>query len=59
MRRVAIKVSWRASPGEVESGELYPTDLNTRDGIEYMKATMHNGETIEIRLDQILESVVL
>jgi len=54
MRRSAIMVRWQTPSGDIESWQLHPTDLKTRNGIEYMIATTQNGEIIKIRLDQIM-----
>ena len=55
MRRTTMVLQWRDRSGEIVTGEILPTDLNTRPDGEYLTATTAEGRSIRIRLDQIME----
>ena len=56
MRRTRLRVHWRDADGNDHMEMLRPTDLQTRQGQEFMYAVTESGDERCIRLDRIIKS---
>lgn len=56
MRKWKLRISWRDTQRLTHIEVLLPRDLQTRCGEEFLIADSHNGDRLEIRLDQITEA---
>ncbi|GAB4293737.1 MAG: hypothetical protein Kow0096_09540 [Thiohalomonadaceae bacterium] len=54
MRRRRWRMHWRDETGTDHLETLRPTDLQTRNGQEFMSAVTDNGDERCIRLDRII-----
>ena len=54
MHRSRGRLTWPDADGTVCSELLAPTDLQTRDGKEFLETTAADGSVREIRLDRIV-----
>lgn len=59
LHRQRLRVRWRDDGGADHVETLRPTDLETREGKEFMTALTDHGEERRIRLDRIREAGVL
>jgi Rho-binding antiterminator len=56
MHRQRLQISWRTPENVPHIEVLRPIDLRTLAGEEFLIASNHRGETVEIRLDYIIGS---
>jgi Rho-binding antiterminator len=56
LRGVKMRISWRDADRSAHLATLLPRDLKTLDGEEFLIARTDTGESIELRLDRILNA---
>ncbi len=59
LHHTLLRTSWRDGTGMTHIETLQPLDLITSHGEEFLRARQADGQTIELRLDHILEAVPL
>ncbi|MFA7096950.1 MAG: transcriptional antiterminator, Rof [Gammaproteobacteria bacterium] len=59
LHHTPLRTSWRDPTGVTHIETLQPLDLITRGGEEFLRARKADGQTIQLRLDYILEAVPL
>ena len=55
LQRRPLRLQWHTNSGITESQKIFPTDLVTRPGGEFLIAINGKKQPIEIRLEQIIE----
>ncbi len=54
LHRTPLLITWRDAHGDEHHASLIAKDLQTRNHCEYLIAEDREGNTLEIRLDQII-----
>lgn len=52
LRGLALELSWTEA-GEVRRERVYPLDVYTRDGAEWLDIRLEDGRRLTLRLDRI------
>lgn len=59
LRRQRLMLSWRDETGVARVGVVSPTDLQTREGEEFLLGETQEGSAVRVRLDRIIQSKIV
>ena len=59
LRRQRLMLGWRDAAGAACVGVVLPTDLQTREGEEFLLGVTTDGESFRVRLDRITQSRIV
>ena len=59
LRRQRLMLRWREQSGVTRVGVVRPTDLQTREGEEFLLGETQEGTVVRVRLDHITQSEIV
>lgn len=59
LRRQRLMLSWRDAAGLARLGMVRPTDLETKNGEEFLLGETQDGAVVRLRLDRIIQARIV